>query len=674
MRTALLIAAVAAALPGCSIEKKVPFTDGGMDAPLPDGPPDSQAPETSITAAPEPFSRFGVSTFRFTSDDPAATFECSIDGDTPLPCVSPYARTLGEGSHTFSVRAVDPAGNGDDTPDERVWTIDTVTPDTMILLAPPSADNSAMVRFEFRSNEANTVFECSLDSGAYTACTSGDMFGPLDDGAHSFAVRAKDRAGNLDASPAIRAWLVDTSTPDTVLLSGPSGATASSTATFTFVSPDAGSGATFQCSHMGAPFTPCTSPQNFVGLGAGTHTFAVRVRDAVGNIDPTPATRAWIVDLEAPETTIVSGPAGLEPVASASFSFSSDEPDATFECALDGAAFTPCTAPFSAAGLAQGSHTFAVRARDGAGHVDGTPATRAWTVDTIPPDVEITGGPVTGATSGPRVTFAFAATEGTVTCSLDGAAFGPCASPLAFNAPAGAHELRVRATDAAGNAATQARAWMVACSAPDPSGAAALLHLDDTGQLQGNAVPGGSPAVLGDLPIDEPTDPTPAAGRFGGGLEFSAVDGDRVAWPVALAASPAVSIELWVRPYATVGTRDLLISGDDRLALRVAAAGGSNVRISVTVADAAGGASFTATSGVLAEGAWHHVVVSLEEPVLRLWVDGARTETAGVTLGAGPSFTTMRLGGDYAGVLDEVWIGQAAMADDDAALGRYCPL
>jgi hypothetical protein len=180
--------------------------------------------------------------------------------------------------------------------------------------------------------------------------------------------------------------------------------------------------------------------------------------------------------------------------------------------------------------------------------------------------------------------------------------------------------------------------------------------------------------VLGDLPIDEPTDPAPVAGRFGGGLEFSAVDGDRVAWPVALGASPAVSIEMWVRPDATVGTRDLLISGDDRLALRVAAAGGPNVRISVTVVDAAGSASFNATSGVLAEGAWHHVVVSLEEPVLRLWADGARTETAGVTLGAAPSLTSVRLGGDYGGVLDEVWIGQAAMADDDAALGRYCPL
>ena len=71
------------------------------------------------------------------------------------------------------------------------------------------------MRFEFKSNEQNAVFECSLDNGAFAACKSDDAFGPLGDGAHTFSVRAKDRAGNVDASPAIHAWTVDTSTPDT---------------------------------------------------------------------------------------------------------------------------------------------------------------------------------------------------------------------------------------------------------------------------------------------------------------------------------------------------------------------------------------------------------------------------------------------------------------------------
>src|SRR5690606_229116 len=134
-------------------------------------------------------------------------------------------------------------GNGDASPAEHVWLIDTAAPVTTITSAPPAADNSTMVRFEFVSNEMNVSFECSLDGTAFAACRSGEEVGPIGDGAHSFAVRARDRAGNVDASPAIHTWTVDTSTPDTQLLSGPTGPTASATAAFTFVSPDAGPGA-----------------------------------------------------------------------------------------------------------------------------------------------------------------------------------------------------------------------------------------------------------------------------------------------------------------------------------------------------------------------------------------------------------------------------------------------
>ncbi len=673
MRAAWL-AIVAACAPGCSIEKKVPLADGGLDAPPLDGPSDDDAPETAITAAPGEFSRVGASTFRFDSDDPAATFECSVDGDTPIACQSPYTRTLGDGPHAFSVRAIDRAGNSDDTPAEHLWTIDTVAPDTMLLSAPPAADNSPTVRFEFRSNEQNTGFECAIDGGTYQACQSDDLFGPFGDGAHAFAVRARDRAGNVDASPAIHAWLVDTSTPDTVLLSGPSGATAITTATFTFLSPDAGPGATFQCSLDGAPFVACLSPRDLVGLGAGEHVFAVRVRDAVGNVDPTPATRTWTVDLTPPTTSITDGPSGLEPFASASFSFESNEPGATFACSLDGAPFAPCTSPYTVAQLAQGDHTFAVRAVDGAGHVDPTPATRSWAVDTVAPDVAITSGPGGGETTGPRVWFAFSSPDGTLACSLDGAAFGGCASPLGLNAAAGPHELRVRATDAAGNTATAARAWTVACAAPDPTGAAALLHLDEPGQSLANAVAGGPPAMLGDDLTDEAIDPAPAAGRFGGGLAFSAADAERATWPLGLPAAAGLTIELWVSPEAASGPRDVAITADGRLAIRAAAAGASSVRISATAAAAGGGPSFTATSADVAAGAWHHVIVSLQEPALRLWVDGVRAEAGGVALGEPPELATLRLGGNFQGLLDEVWLAQAPLADDEAALVRYCPL
>lgn len=659
-------AAVVLLLAACSVPAKQPIAgDGGVDG-LPDVPPDG-TPDTQITSAPAEFSNQASARFEFISNDANATFQCSIDGDSPIPCHSPYSRTLNDGPHSFSVRAIGASGMSDDTPAEALWTIDTVAPETTITSAPPGADNSTMVRFEFISNELDVVFECSLDGAPFSACTSGSMFGPVGDGAHAFSVRARDRAGNADASPAVRAWTTDTSTPDTQITSGPSGRTSATSATFAFLSPDAGSGATFECALDGSGFGACASPKAYSSLGEGAHTFAVRVRDASGNVDPSPATRTWTVDLTAPETTITGGPSGTVAMASATFSFTSSEPGSTFQCLLDGGAFAACTSPDMLTGLAQGPHTFSVRAIDGAGHADATPATRSWTVDTAGPDVTFTAGPANGSTSGPRVTFGFAVTEGMPQCSLDTAAFAACTSPVAFNARAGAHQFRVRATDAAGNTTTELRAWTIACAAPDPAGAVGLLHLDDTGQTLANAT-GGPAATLGDDATVEAADPAPlAAGRFGGALSFTAAQADHASWPAAIAGPTELAIELWLRPDASAGSEDVLASGDGRVAIRIA--GG---RVSATLTEASGPAR-TATSAAVAAGAWHHVLASLREPTLHLWVDGDRTDAGNVTMGTPPALDAIRLGGSYDGDLDEVWISASAIVDDETALARYCP-
>jgi hypothetical protein len=650
----------------CSVPDKNPATDGGIDAPTNDGN-DTGAPDTRITSAPTEFSNQRTALFEFESDDPSATFTCSFDEEPAVPCTSPASRALADGPHGFVVRAVDPAGNSDDTPAEQRWTIDTVAPDTALTGRPPLADNSINVRFDFTATEENVTFECRVDSGDFVACTTGSTFGPLGDGPHSFAVRALDRAGNVDPSPAAYAWTINTAMPDTQIVSGPEGQVASTTATFSFVSPDAGAGATFTCSLDGGAELPCASPTTFQNLAERVHSFTVRVRDAVGNVDPTPATRTWTVDLSAPETTITMGPQGAMPSASASFTFTSSEPGSTFECKLDTAPFAACTSPSNLMMLAQGQHTFSVRAIDGAAHADPTPATRTWTVDTVAPDVTITAGPAPGATSGPRVGFTFTVSEGSPECSLDGAALAPCTSPVAFNAADGAHQFRIQAVDDAGNVGGLTRSWTVACAPPQPAGASGLLHLDDPGQVQANAVAGGVDAVLGDDATDEAADPTAGAGRFGGGFVFT--QNDHISWPAALDGATAFTVELYVRPDAAAGSRTIFATGDGRLQIRVT--GGT--QISVVVTESGGAASFAASSGAIAAGAWHHVVASLAEPTLRLWVDGARFEAGGVSLGNALSFDLIRIGDGVVGTVDEVRVAQTAATTDDAALGAYCP-
>ena len=66
-----------------------------------------------------------------------------------------------------------------------------------------------------------------------------------------------------------------------------------------------------------------------------------------------------------------------------SFDFTSNDPGASVSCQLDGGVFADCSSPFTASGLADGSHTFRVRATDIAQNT--RVASRTWTVDTTPP-------------------------------------------------------------------------------------------------------------------------------------------------------------------------------------------------------------------------------------------------------------------------------------------------
>jgi hypothetical protein len=150
-----------------------------------------------------------------------------------------------------------------------------------------------------------------------------------------------------------------------------------------------------------------------------------------------------------------------------------------------------------------------------------------------------------------------------------------------------------------------------------------------------------------------------------------------VAWPIALAAMPEMTIELWVQPNAIAGGRAIVTSADGRVVLRVTGASPTTVKLSIAVVEGGtGGMTRTVSSTAVAAGAWHHVIASLQQPTLRLWVDGVRSEIATVQLGPPLAFDALQLGGaaGFDGALDEVWIAQTAITDDEAALARYCPL
>lgn len=128
--------------------------------------------------------------------------------------------------------------------------------------------------------------------------------------------------------------------------------------------------------------------------GDGLKTVSVRLKDAAGNT--TVYSDDITLDATAPNTNILTKPTNPTNSTSATFTFDASETGCTFQGQLDAGAYVTVTSPLTFSGLAEGSHTFNVRAVDAAGNIDGTPATYTWTVDYTAPTISSVNVPTNG--------------------------------------------------------------------------------------------------------------------------------------------------------------------------------------------------------------------------------------------------------------------------------------
>jgi hypothetical protein len=418
-------------------------------------------PVPTITSSPANPTNQTSAGFSFSDTQADVTFVCQLDGRAFSSCTSPttYASPLGQGSHTFAVKAQDSSGNQSSAASS-TWTIDTTAPPAPTITSKPAnPTNQTSASFSFNDTEAGVSFVCQLDTSASAGCTSpATHAGPLAQGSHTLSVTARDAAGNQGAA-ATFTWTIDTTPPPTpTVTSTPANPTNQTSASFSFSDTEAG--VSFICQLDTSAFAACTRPASYSGLGQGTHTFSVKARDASGNLS-TAAPYIWTIDTTAPpKPTIISAPANPTKQTSATFAFSDTDAGVTYICQLDTRAFAVCSNPTTYAGpLSAGSHQFVVRAQDAAGNLSGN-VKYSWEIDTTPPPTPAITSKPANPTTQTSASFSFADSQKVVTfvCQLDGSGFTACSSPKSYAglSKSGSHTFAVEAQDSAGNLSSPA--------------------------------------------------------------------------------------------------------------------------------------------------------------------------------------------------------------------------
>ncbi len=388
---------------------------------------------------------------------------------------------LEDGEHTIVVTAVDVLDW--QFSDDVTFRVDTTDPELTILHpVDGSAVNTLDVEVSWTAEDAVTgveLTEIRMGGGAWeTVVGTSKLYADLDDDVYTVDVRVTDGAGNEDTETTT--FEVDTIAP-TVYITDPEDDDLFMTSTVSVMweQSDIGSGLDkVEIRIDGGDWElTVTTTTEFTSVSEGSHTVDVMATDLAGNTDTDSVTFDVDVDDTAPIITVTSPEDGeLLSVNSVTAEWTVTDGDTgidTVEYKFDAADWVETTASGSVtlSDLAEGDHTFSVRAEDNAGNSAVVPV--QFVVDTLDPTVVITS-PTDGATLGTVDVTVEYTTDGTgsaidvVERSVDGGAWeaAGASSTLVESLDEGVHTVDIRVTDGAGHQATAGVEFTVDVSAP----------------------------------------------------------------------------------------------------------------------------------------------------------------------------------------------------------------
>jgi subtilisin family serine protease len=228
-------------------------------------------------------------------------------------------------------------------------------------------------------------FQCRLDAGSWTPCTSPVEYSDLASGPHTFELRQENPPG-YPSEPATVQWSVGEPPEPPEITSGPEAFVRVQTASFAWTGLP---GAQYQCRLDGLLWESCTTPLLLQDLGDGPHT--LEIRQTVLDLTSDPTQWSWDVDASSPPAPeISSGPGAWSKAQTVAWRFSI-APGADAYCRVDGQAWSTCSSPYSITNPTSGQHLFEVKQIYPEGPSSGI-STWAWRSDRLLPKIELARG------------------------------------------------------------------------------------------------------------------------------------------------------------------------------------------------------------------------------------------------------------------------------------------
>lgn len=352
---------------------------------------ESEGPIVAIDSGPPTYlSSNHPVVFAFSSTDPAATFECSVNESAFAACTSPINVTGGQNRYNeFRVRAVK-SGYPDQAPAYKEWST-LADPFFVYFESQPEGWTSARAAgFEAKvggTARTDAAYTCSLDSAAFSPCSRFFEYSALDEGVHTVTVRA-----TLDevTKEATTSWTISDS-PGTAFDGTPAEYSSEATARFdwnTFGDADG-----VECRLDSAAWALCTEADTaeLTDMTEGEHTFEVRAFKGAVFQDPV-SSFTWTVDTTPPTVTV-----GLPSVVTTNpftVTINADEPLEGALCGLDTVdplELVNCSGGLVLTGLTEGQHSLTVQATDRASN-SATTQTISFNWKTATPDPPAGGG------------------------------------------------------------------------------------------------------------------------------------------------------------------------------------------------------------------------------------------------------------------------------------------